>query len=144
MIRLGKLSRLKKLGPEDERTADPKGLAKIKGSIMESLENSFDANTARVRAKYIPHWMRVCGVDRPEDIDYSQPNVHLEWFLCDIRMLTRLQDGRREEVMALMDESQRETYLHGCDLDGRPYTDIEKSSLRKGIADALKGRHRDV
>jgi hypothetical protein len=86
--------------------------------------------------------MKVCGVDRPEDIDYSQPNVHLEWFLCDIRMLTRLQHGQREEVMALMDESQRETYLHGCDLEGRPYTDLEKQSIRSGIAEAIKARRK--
>ena len=79
----------------------------MKERIATRLEESNDNNTAKVRAKALDSWMEICGVDRVEDIDYSNPRVHLEWFLCDFRMLAKLTSGKREEVLELMDDQQR-------------------------------------
>lgn len=79
----------------------------LKEKMLDKLEESSDENAAKVRYKFGPRWMKLCGVDRWEDIDWDNPYVHLEWFLCDWRMLGKLTDGRRDEVLAKMDEQQR-------------------------------------
>ena len=79
----------------------------MKERIAMRMEEKHDENTAKTRAKFLDHWMKVCNVDSPDKIDYDNPIVHLEWFLCDFKVLAKLTDGQREEVLAMMDDSQR-------------------------------------
>ena len=79
----------------------------LKERLALKMDEMAEQNAAQVRLKYYDRWMKICGVDRWEDIDFDNPIVHLEWFLCDWRMLGKLTDGNRDEVLALMDEQQR-------------------------------------
>ena len=64
--------------------------------IRNAFENNYESNVAKVRLKYYPHWMRVCGVDCAEDIDWSNPIVSLEWKLCDISTQAKLTSKKKE------------------------------------------------
>ena len=79
----------------------------MKERLVMRMEMTHDQNTAKTRAKFLKHWMEVCGVDSVDKIDYDNPIVHLEWFLCDFTILAKLTDGQRENVLAMMDEQQK-------------------------------------
>lgn len=79
----------------------------VKEAFANKMEDTWATHAAQTRMKYLPRWAKLCGVEDYKDIDYSNPYVHLEWFLCDPRMLMKLTGGRRNEVLALMDEQQQ-------------------------------------
>ena len=81
----------------------PKG---VKDQIDLYLDTHFDEMTAKVRSKWTARWMQICGADTPDGIDYSNPYVHLEWILCDMRIQSRLMDGNLESAFKSMDEQQ--------------------------------------
>ena len=97
------MGKLRKERVHEDRGKGPS----MKERIVMRMEETHDANTAKVRAQFLEHWMEVCGVDSVDKIDYDNPYVHLEWFLCDFKMIAKLTDGQREEVLALMDDQQR-------------------------------------
>ena len=86
-----------------EDGSGPKG---IKEQTELYLEAHFDEVTAKVRSKWTDRWMRICGVDTPDGIDYDNPYVHLEWILCDMNIQAKLMAGNLESAFKLMDESQ--------------------------------------
>lgn len=79
----------------------------LKEKVSLKMMEVSDAQANQTRMKFAERWMKLSGVDRWEDIDWDNPYIHLEWFLCDWRMLGKLTDGNRDEVLALMDEQQR-------------------------------------
>ncbi len=93
-------------GPHRERLSEDEKLS-LKERISLKLEESNAQNTATTRLKFYPHWRKVCGVETDEEIDFDNPIVHLEWFLCDFRIQGKLMDGKREEVLEMMDDVQR-------------------------------------
>lgn len=75
-----------------------------------AMDETNSINAAKTRLKFQEHWMEVCNVDSPDQIDYDNPIVHLEWFLCEPKMLAKLtakEPEIRQEVIDLMDDSQR-------------------------------------
>ncbi|MBR6911818.1 MAG: hypothetical protein IKN41_08185 [Candidatus Methanomethylophilaceae archaeon] len=80
---------------------------RLKENAYNKLQDTWGQHAASTRAKYLDRWCRLCGVDDPKDIDYDNPYVHLEWFLCDPRYLIKLTSGKRNEVLAEMDEIQQ-------------------------------------
>ena len=81
----------------------------MKERIAKHLDESNSDNAAKMRADFLDKWMWMCGTDDPGKIDHSenQPIIHLEWFLCDPRIIAKLTGGRREEVLEMMDDVQR-------------------------------------
>lgn len=79
----------------------------MKENMYARLEDTWADHAASTRAKYYPRWARLCGVEEWTDIDFDNPYVHLEWILCDPRVLIKLTGGKREEALAMMDEQQR-------------------------------------
>lgn len=77
--------------------------------IAMRMDESNANNTARIRAQAMEYWMELQGVDDPSLVDHSEndPIVHLEWFLCDFRMIAKLTAGKRDEVLEQMDDLQR-------------------------------------
>lgn len=75
--------------------------------LADWMDEKNDSNTAKVRLQAQELWMEMCNVDRPEEINYDDPRIHLEWFLCDQRVLAKLTNGQREEVLEMMDDQQR-------------------------------------
>lgn len=84
----------------------------MKERIVKHMDESNDNNAAKIRANFLDRWMDMCGSDDPYNIDHSeaQPIIHLEWFLCDPRVLAKLTGGQAtcdEVVYEMMDDLQR-------------------------------------
>ena len=86
-----------------EDGSGPKG---VKDQIDLYLDAHYDELTAKVRQKWFPRWMQITGASTPEDIDFDNPYVHLEWILCDMRIQSRLMDGNLDSAFKFMDDRQ--------------------------------------
>lgn len=60
------------------------------GKLRVAVEDMIDeelvgkiAVRARTSQEMQSRWMKYCGVDSPEDIDYSNPEVYIEFCACD-------------------------------------------------------------
>lgn len=80
----------------------------------------------RTRAKFMPRWMEECGVDDWHDIDYTNPQIHLEFILCDPAILKDLQkEGGRDRLFLMLTDEEKDVYLNKTDDKGAKYTDLE-------------------
>ena len=79
----------------------------IRDSFWNKIETSNDQYTLKIRAKYQERWMKLSNTDDPTKIDLTNPIVNLEFFLADFRIIARLTGGKRDEVLAMMTETQR-------------------------------------
>ena len=86
---------------------DARKRKKLKEVINDAMLDSMDRNAMMIRAKYYPRWRKVCGVETDEEIDFDNPVVSTEWLLCDPRIQRELIQGRRENVLAQMNEIQQ-------------------------------------
>lgn len=88
-----------RMGPKDKR--------KLKERLYDSMDGIAATAAPQVERKYHPRWMKICGVDTPEQIDYDNPVVSTERFLCNPQVIRDLIQGRRDDVLAKMSETQR-------------------------------------
>lgn len=61
---------------------------------------------AMIRANRMYDFMEMCGVGEPEQIDYDNPHVKINWLLCDpvnLRMVTN--PKHRDKFYAMLDEA---------------------------------------
>lgn len=88
----------------------------------------------QARAKFMPRWMEECGVTDWHDIDYKNPQIHLEWILCDPAVLKDLQnEGGRDRLFQMLTEEEQDVYLNKTDEKGAHYYDLEG---KKGMTKA--------
>lgn len=79
----------------------------VKDAFWNKIETDNDKFTIKIRKKYEKRWMELSGTDDPTKIDLTNPIVNLEFFLADFRIIARLTGGKRDEVLAMMTETQR-------------------------------------
>lgn len=92
----------------------------------EDLAPVFDALAIAKRKKYMRRWCKMCGVKWKREIDYSNPMVHVEFMLCDIRNQAMLaQPDSRHLFYEMLTPEELEIYLNSVDDKGNKYTDIE-------------------
>lgn len=94
----------------------------------------------QARTKFMPRWMEECGVDDWHDIDYKNPQIHLEWILCDPVILRDLQnEGGRDRLFQMLTEEEKDVYLNMTDEKGAKYTDLEgkKGMTKKNIMKSI-------
>lgn len=93
---------------------------------LEQGEGTVDLATVRARAKYLNRWMAMSGVDSPDMIDYTKPQIEIEFMLCDMRNLKLIRGGKnRDEFLKQLSPEARECYLYETDKDGHSYRDLE-------------------
>lgn len=97
------------------------------------------------RTSMLPRWAEICGVgEEYEKVDLSHPIVHLEYLLCDTKIMKKLASGEREEVLSLLTEEEKAIYLNPePDEDGARYTDLENPKIIKQIAKDMKRVERE-
>lgn len=92
-----------------------KAVDALKEKVMDALDgetvqNIRDQAALKIRAdpRILERWMGYCGADKPEDIDYSDPCVFIEWCAADITVLSMADDAD-----AFIEETgcDRETFL---------------------------------
>lgn len=98
------------------------------------------------RMKFVDRWMEECGVTNMSDIDYSNPQISLEWKLCDPAVLRDLQkEGGRERLFEILSDEEKYVYLNQKDENGASYTDLEgkkgftKKNVMKSVVKFRKG-----
>lgn len=92
----------------------------------EDLAPIFDALAIAKRKKYMRRWCKMCGVKWKRDIDYSNPMVHVEFMLCDIRNQAMLaQPESRQMFYDMLTPEELDIYLNSVDDKGNRYADIE-------------------
>lgn len=111
-------------------------------AVRDIKEDTKDKAVMKVRVDFADNrWKPYCGVTRYEDIDWSIPQISLEWKLCDPRVLKDLlKPGGRERLFAICSEEEKYVYLNEVGTDGAKYTDLEteKSGFtKKNIAKAV-------
>lgn len=95
--------------------------------------NVHDKEVAMIRAKYLNGWMEICGVTRPEDIDYGNPHVHIQWLLCDPYWQRAIKNDRgRAEFLSKLTDEEREIYL----TEG--YAELENAKVTRELLKATK------
>lgn len=92
-----------------------------------------DTEVAQIRAHYLKDWMEICKVDRPEDIDYQNPHVHIQWLLCDPywQRAIKKPKGKAEFLEQLTEEEQVIYATEGYDA-------LENAKITKEVLKACK------
>lgn len=90
-------------GPTMEELKD-RGL---KDKIMASMDGKYDSSVAKARAACYPRWRAMTDRGPDEDPDFTNPFVHLEWILCDLKVQVHLSEGNREEAFKYFDDQQK-------------------------------------
>ena len=113
---------------------------KIVDNVKTQMEMRKGDVLSQVRFKHIDRWMDVCGVDSPEDIDYDNPFVKIEWLLCDPGWLHAIKSkkGRDQFLERLDDPLAKWIYLYYRDEEtGDSYRDLEKNHFARDLRRAL-------
>ena len=111
-------------------------MKRMKEAFGDWGEDQREKVAMQARLKFMPRWMEECGVDDWHDIDYTNPQIHLEWILCDpgiLRELTR--EGGRDKLFEMLTEEEKDVYLNKTDEKGAHYYDLEgkKGMTKKNI-----------
>lgn len=94
----------------------------------------------QARMKFVNRWMEESGAERMEDIDYKNPQISLEWKLCDPAVLRDLQsEGGRERFFQILTDEEKDVYLNKTDENGCHYYDLEgkKGFTKKNITKSV-------
>ena len=105
-----------------------------------------DQVTFQTRAEKLPLWMwrteQLTGepCTSYEDVAWDDPQIHLEWLLCDPAILFGLtKPKKRDAFLATLTDEERELY-YTKDEDGASYSDLEHQKVRKAVAQAVLKR----
>ena len=97
------------------------------------VEKMHDDVSFSVRAKYLAQWCEYCGVDNPNDIDYNEPHVAIEYLLCDpvnIKLIRSKKQDDKQLVYSQMTEEMLDIYFNEQDpKTGTRYCDLESRGL---------------
>lgn len=112
---------------------------KLKDTFMDAMENASDQSAMSARKKYFPRWRKLCDIEE-DDIEtfLMNPQVRVEWYICDPKILRELIHGNRAPLMEKLTEEEQLIYLTGCDGEGRKYTEIENTNIKGAIGQGLK------
>lgn len=130
-----------KEGESDHKTWKQK-IELLKEMMGNVKEDTNDQVTAKARIKMAEtRWMPHQGVNKLEDLDLSDPQISLEWKLCDPAILKDLLNpGGRDRLFKTLSEEEKDIYLNKTDSKGARYTDLETEKAgftRKNVAKAI-------
>lgn len=115
------------------------GVAGLKEKYDDRLDTALNNATGQAMQKYYPRWCKICGVQKIEDIDYSNPYVELEAKLCDVRNIKLIRNGaKRDEFFKLLSDEAKKIYLEEVDDFGNRYTDLEHPRVLRSMVKRIK------
>ena len=136
---MGKKSRLKMAQNGEEK--QPSWLAQkwhnMKSGVNDKVQDAMDKAQAEAMKKYIPRWMELSGCNHPNLIHWDDPQITLEYKLCDLRNLKLIRKGKHtDQFLELLTPEERDIYLNLEGYDGKKYTDLEDGAL---LIELVKG-----
>lgn len=100
----------------------------------------------QARMKFADRWMEESGVTEIKDIDMSNPQISLEWKLCDPSVLRALKNEKtRQEFLETLTPEELDVYMNKTDENGASYRDLEgkkgftKKNITKAVVKIRKG-----
>lgn len=100
--------------------------------ILDRFTDKIDDQLTLIRRTgMLERWAEISGVEDVKDVDFTIPRVHLEFLLCDSKILRMISGGkRRNEFLEMLTEEERELYLNTePDDDGATYLDLENPKV---------------
>lgn len=92
-----------------------KAVDALKDKVLDALDGETvqsirDQSAMRIRSdpRILARWMEYSGVDKAEDIDYSNPCVYIEWCAAEITVLSMCDDP---EAFIKETGCDRETFM---------------------------------
>lgn len=96
--------------------------------------------TANMRQKNLAQWCEYCGVNNPSEIDYENPQVKIEFYLCDPYYSLNLnKEEVRQEFYTILGPDVTDYYLNHTDDGGNTYRDLENGAIKTAIKSKAKG-----
>lgn len=116
---------------------------KLTKRAVERISEAYDAwgdmVTQRTREKYLPRWCEICGVSDPMQIDYNNPFVKIEFYLCDFRILKSIKkEAGRQKFYELIGPEATQVYLTYTESDGTSYRDLEHNHVATAVRRACQ------
>lgn len=100
-------------------------------------EDKHEQMVMQSRMKFAERWMLESGVTEIKDIDMTNPQISLEWKLCDPAALKALKNEEsRARFLATLTPEELDVYMNKVDENGASYRDLEgkKGFTKKNIA----------
>lgn len=94
----------------------------------------------QARMKFADRWMKESGVTEIKDIDMNNPQISLEWKLCDPAALRALKnETERQKFLDTLTPEELDVYMNKTDENGASYRDLEgkKGFTKKNIAKSV-------
>ena len=111
--------------------------------VRDKADSAIERWASQARVKYLPRWIELSGGESVDDIDYSNPYIHLEFLLCDPRNLSLISRGKhRDKFLAKLTPEEKDIYLNFTGDDGKKYTELEHPRVMRSIVSSLKHRGR--
>ena len=100
-------------------------MKKTQMAFKDFTDDQKEKEAMKARAEFIPRWMEEAGVDKWEDMNFvKNPQIHLEYELCDPGILRALQEpGGRELLFQRLTEEEQYIYLNEKGSEGRTYAE---------------------
>ena len=117
--------------PEEKPVKPPRRFSKW-------TQEQRDDMTAKARAQYMRRWAIMSGGSVDSPINYDDPQIKLEWELCDVDNLRLIYKGRhRDEFLAKLSPECRALYFEKDD-NGQSYQEtLEKPGFFIGFLKAI-------
>lgn len=111
-----------------------------KAAFGDWSEDQQEKIAMQARMKFADRWMKESGVTEIKDIDMNNPQISLEWKLCDPAVLRDLKDETaRQKFLDTLTPEELDVYMNKVDEHGASYRDLEgkKGFTKKNIAKAV-------
>ena len=108
-----------------------------KAAFGDWSDDQHERMVMQARMRFADRWMRESGVTEIKDIDMSNPQISLEWKLCDPAALKALKsDKLRQNFLDTLTPEELDVYMNKTDENGASYRDLEgkKGFTKKNIA----------
>lgn len=115
-------------------------IRQLKQAFGDWSDDQREQMVMQARLKFANRWMEESGVAEIKDIDMTNPQISLEWKLCDPAVLKDLQrPGGRERLFETLTDEEKDVYLNKTDENGAHYWDLEgkKGMTKKNIAKSI-------
>ena len=111
-----------------------------KAAFGDWSDDQHEKMVMQARMKFADRWMEESGVTEVKDIDMSNPQISLEWKLCDPAVLRDLKnEGTRQRFLDTLTPEELDVYMNKVDEHGASYRDLEgkKGFTKKNIAKSV-------
>ena len=126
--------------PKKKWLAPREKIRQWKAAFGDWSDDQHEKMVMQARMKFAERWMEESGVTEIKDIDMNNPQISLEWKLCDPAILRDLKNEEtRQRFLATLTPEELDVYMNKVDENGTSYRDLEgkKGFTKKNITKSV-------